>query len=83
MTRLTAVLYTLWDTETINLVVEYATEREALELVLHGIERNRPHDTDMLSLQVEDDNGEVTTIAWGRELADRAHRMLDPVRNTG
>lgn len=81
--EMSAMLYTLWDTETNNLVAEYDSEREALELVLSGIERNGPQDTDTLTLQAEDERGEIATIAWGKELAERAHQALDAVRNMG
>lgn len=77
------MLYTLWDFESSNLVAECDCERDALELVLAGIERNGPSVTDSLSLQVEDERGEVSTIAWGQRLADLAHRAFNPVRNAG
>lgn len=65
------MVYTLWDIETNNLVAE---RREALALVMQGIKQNGPHDTDALSLDVEDDQGQVTTIAYGTELAELARR---------
>lgn len=77
------MLYTLWDFESSNLVAECDSEREALGFVLDGIEQNGPAVTDTLSLQVEDERGEVSTIAWGQRLADLAHRAFNPVRNAG
>ena len=77
------MLYTLWDFETSNLVAECDSENEALELVLDGIERNGPSVTDTLSLQAEDERGEVSTIAWGQQLADLAHRSFDSIRTAG
>ncbi len=68
------MVYTLWDIETNNLVAERSERRDALALVVHGIKQNGPHDTDTLSLDVEDDQGEVTTIAYGAELAELARR---------
>ena len=62
------MVYTLWDIETNNLVAE---RREALAVVMQGIKQNGPHDTDALSLDVEDDQGQVTTVAYGAELARR------------
>lgn len=77
------MVYALWDNETNNLVAEYRNQRDALALVLRGIERNGPHDTDTLSLDVEDDSGHITTIAYGRELAALAHREFARTRVTG
>lgn len=77
------MVYALWDTKTNNLVAEYGSQGDALALVLHGIERNGPHDTDTLSLDVEDESGHVTTIAYGHELATLAHRELARARLTG
>ena len=68
------MVYALWDIETNNLVAEYGNQRDALALVLRGIERNGPQDTETLSLDVEDEAGEVTMIAYGRELAALAQR---------
>lgn len=77
------MLYTLWDFESSNLVAECDSEREALKLVLDGIGRNGPHVTDSLSLQVENEQGDISTIAWGQQLADLAHRAVGPIRNSG
>jgi len=77
------MVYVLWDNETNNLVAEYRNQRDALGLVLRGIERNGPHDTDMLSLEVEDESGQVATIAYGRELAALAHREFAKARLPG
>ncbi len=65
------MVYTLWDIETNNLVAE---RREALAVVMQGIKQNGSHDTDALSLDVEDDQGQVTTVAYGAELAELARR---------
>lgn len=68
------MVYALWDIETNNLVAEYSTKRDALALVLQGIERNGPHDADALALDAEDEQGDVTTIASGQQLADLARQ---------
>lgn len=68
------MVYALWDIETNNLVAEYGSLEEALGLVLRGIERNGPQDTETLSPEVENDQGEAQTIAQGRELALLAQR---------
>lgn len=73
---MSTILYTLWDTRTINLVGEFDSQCDALELVLSGIELNGLKDSDTLSLQIEDEHGEVWTIAWGQPLAELALRTL-------
>lgn len=70
------MVYALWDTTTINLVASYDNQRDALALVLSGIERNGPRDTETLALDVEDAQGNVTHIAHGQELAELALREL-------
>ena len=77
------MVYALWDTRTTNLVAAYDNERDALELVLSGIERNGPRDTDTLVLEVEDEQGELVFTAQGQELAELARRKLHPTRATG
>lgn len=77
------MVYALWDTETNNVVAEYGNQRDALALVLRGIERNGPHDTDTLSLDVEDESGHIITIAYGCELAALARRELAKARLAG
>jgi hypothetical protein len=39
------MVYALWDTRTTNLVAVFDNERDALALVLAGIDRNGPEDT--------------------------------------
>ena len=68
------MLYSLWDIETSNLVAERRHRCDALSIVIEGIRRNGSHDTYALSLDVEDDDGEVRTIAYGAELAQLAKR---------
>lgn len=68
------MIYGLWDTETNNLVGDFDNRRDALALVLRAIERNGPHDTDTLALDVEDEHGEGHLIAYGPELAELARR---------
>ena len=66
------MVYALWDLDTNNLVAEYAPLNEALDLVLAGITRNGPQDTNSLSLEIETDDREATTIAQGRALFELA-----------
>lgn len=77
------MVYALWDNETNNLVAEYGNQRDALALVLRGIERNGPHDTDTLSLDVEDETGQVITVVHGQALAALARRELTKARFSG
>ncbi|MCO5215165.1 MAG: hypothetical protein M9953_13630 [Thermomicrobiales bacterium] len=70
------MLYALWDTDTINLVASFDNRRDALALVLNGIERNGPGDTDSLALEIEDEDGNITPVAYGRELAELARREI-------
>jgi len=68
--------YELWDTRGTNIVGAFNNERDALALVLSGIERNGPEDTDTLVLALEDEDGDTHTIAQGQELAYRAQRKF-------
>ena len=72
------MVYALWDSRTTNLIASYDNEREALALVLSGIARNGPHDTETLVLEVEDDAGELIASVQGAELAALARRKLQP-----
>lgn len=77
------MIYGLWDTETNNLVGDFDNRRDALALVLRAIERNGPHDTDTLALDVEDEHGEGQLIAYGPELAELARREFASERVAG
>lgn len=77
------MVYALWDRETHNLVAEYGNRHDALALVLRGIERNGPEDVASLVLDLEDDQGTVTTIASGEALAALAHDELHSVKVAG
>ena len=66
--------YALWDMRSNNLVASFESRRDALAMVLSGIERNGLQDTDTLCLDVEDDQGEITNIAHGAGLAEMARR---------
>ncbi len=81
--RKTPMIYGLWDTETNNLVGDFDNQRDALAVVLRAIERNGPHDTDTLALDVEDVHGEGHLIASGQELAELARREFAAKRIAG
>lgn len=51
-----------------------------LELVLSGIERNGPHDTDTLVLEAEDAQSELVSTMQGQELAELPRQKLQPAR---
>lgn len=69
--------YALWDSRTADMVGDFDNERDALALVLSGIERNGPEDTDTLVFNVEDEDGTIRFIAQGRALAELARRKLE------
>lgn len=77
------MVYALWDTRSTNLVAAYDNEHDALALVLSGIDRNGPHDTDTLVLEVEDEQGELLFSLQGEELADLARTKLRPASLAG
>lgn len=74
------MVYALWDTRTTNLIAAHDNEREALELVLSGIERNGRHDTDTLVLEVEDEQGDLVSTTYGKALAELARKKFQPSR---
>lgn len=77
------MIFELWDTRSTNIINAYDNGRDALALVLSGIERNGPNDTDTLVLVVEDDNGDTHLVAQGEELAEMARREFARQRVTG
>lgn len=77
------MVYALWDTRTTNLIAAYDNEADALALVLSGITRNGPQDTDTLVLEVEDEDGELVSTMQGQELASLARQKLQPSPLTG
>jgi hypothetical protein len=60
--------YELWSGPSANIVGAFETEREALGAVREVAERNGPDYVATLALMVEDDAGETTLIAEGRDL---------------
>jgi hypothetical protein len=72
--------YEFWDTRTTNLIAFYDNERDALAFVLSGIERNGPHDTDTLVLEVEDEAGNLLYSLQGAELAAFARQKPESGR---
>lgn len=62
-------LYVLWEIQTHNLVDDFDNEHDALTLVWENIEHAAT-----LALNVEDEAGNITPFAQGRELAKLARR---------
>lgn len=73
--------YELWNTVTRNIVGAFATEAEALALVLEAIDAHGAAYADTLAL-VLDDGEEIHTLAVGAELVARA-RAAPAVALTG
>jgi hypothetical protein len=65
------MVFELWNTESRNIVGAFATEAEALALVLDAIDEHGAEYVDTLAL-VLDDGDQATTLALGATLAVRA-----------
>lgn len=61
-----------------NLVADFDNERDALLLVLEARARNGDADTDTLSLDICNDDGETQRVIYGEALARYAHERLTP-----
>jgi len=72
MSQASTAGYELWDTESRNLLDDFDTEAEALEVVRALIGLNGPDSTDALALTCVDVHGRMTTLAMGVALATRA-----------
>lgn len=70
--------YELWDMRSNNLVADFDNERDALLLVLEARERNGDCDTDTLSLDICDDDGDTQKVIYGQALACYARERLTP-----
>lgn len=75
--------YALWEIQTANMVRDFDNERDALALVLRFIELNGPEIAETLALDVEDESGNIESIAHGQELAERARREFSHQHVTG
>jgi hypothetical protein len=63
--------YELWDTESRNLLEDFATEAEALEAIRELIARNGPACVSAIALTRVDGPGRMTTLAMGEALVAR------------
>lgn len=66
------MIYELWDMKTVNLVVSYENEAEALAVVREAVAHHGESYVEGLALIREDDRGESHTVAEGRSLLDHA-----------
>lgn len=69
-------VYALWETQSRNLVDDFDNEHDALSLVWENIKHHGATIADTLALNVEDETGEIRSIAAGQELAELARREL-------
>jgi hypothetical protein len=60
--------YELWSGPSANIVGAFETEHDALGALREVAERNGPEYVATLALMVEDDAGETTLLAEGRDL---------------
>jgi hypothetical protein len=75
--------YELWDTESRNIVGDYATEQHALAIVRDVAEIDGQEAAESLALAFEDASGRTTVIAVGAELAARARSLSDEAVEVG
>ncbi len=66
------VRYEIWDTETGNLIGEFATEDEALDLVRYAIEDWGMDAAASLVMGYGEDNSVASQVIEGRALLERA-----------
>lgn len=66
------MIYELWDMRTVNMIVSYQREAEALAVVREAVARHGAGYAEGLALIREDDHGESSTVAEGQALLDYA-----------
>jgi hypothetical protein len=74
--------YELWDTESGNLIQTYERETDALALVHAAVEAYGAEYAADLALLLDRGRGDLTTVASGRELAERARAAAVSVAET-
>ena len=75
------MFYELWDLESGNIVGDFDSEADALQVVRELLEVNDPDFVDALSLGRNDD-GAFAVVAEGAALAERAQAALGASRRT-
>jgi len=73
------MFYELWDVRSGNIINTYDTEADALTVVRDLLALNGLDYARCLSLSVEDDDEDVSLIAKGTALAQRAQVLRDAV----
>lgn len=66
------MIFELWDQDSANLIGAFDTEEAALKEVRLSVQRYGRTCAGRWALAVEDETGDVTTIATGDALVDRA-----------
>lgn len=66
------MIYELWDTESGNLIQAYESEADALALVRSAVDAYGAEYAADLALLLDSGRGDLTTIASGQDLAQRA-----------
>ena len=74
--------YELWDLESGNIIGDFESEADALEVVRDLLEANEPDFADFLSLGCNGDDGAFAIVAEGAALAERAHAALGASRRS-
>jgi len=72
------MFYELWDIQSGNIINTYDTEDEALVVARNLLALNGPEYVRSLSLAFEDDDENITLVAKGAVLAERAHAGAQP-----
>jgi hypothetical protein len=73
------MFYELWDLRSGNIINTYDTEDEALVVVRGLLKANGPEYASSLSLSLEDDEENLTLVAKGAALAQRAQVLRDAI----
>jgi hypothetical protein len=73
------MFYELWDLQSGNIINTYDTEDEALDVVRELVAQNGLDYARALSLSVEDDDENLSLIAKGMSLAQRARVLRDAI----
>jgi hypothetical protein len=76
------MFYELWDLESGNIVGDFDSEAEALQVVRELLEVNEPDFADALSLGQTGDDGVFALVAEGSTLAERAQAPFGQVRHS-
>lgn len=76
------MFYELWDLDSGNIIGDFDSEADALQVVRDLLEVNEPDFADALSLGWNGDDGAFAIVAEGAALAERAQAALSSTRRT-